>query len=139
MLSRMGGQWQISDGSGKPKATADLKYRLIVRSGVTAPDSPLSTIRRVTRKTIHRWLIDDESHFQLCPYDHRRRVWKRSGQRANPAFTIARHRGPQPGVISWGTIYFDSRTSLVVIRGTLTAQRYVNDILRTVLLPFLLQ
>ncbi|GFW28762.1 transposable element Tcb1 transposase [Trichonephila clavipes] len=38
-----------------------------------------------------------------------------------------------------GAISFDSRTPLVVIRGTLTAQRYVDNILRTVLLPFLLQ
>ncbi|GFX73956.1 transposable element Tcb1 transposase [Trichonephila clavipes] len=33
----------------------------------------------------------------------------------------------------------DVRNPLVVIIGTLTAQRYVDDILRTVLLPFLLQ
>ena len=39
----------------------------------------------------------------------------------------------------WGAICFDSRTPLVVIRGTLTAQRYVDDNLRSVLLPFLLQ
>ncbi|GFV21300.1 hypothetical protein TNCV_4888951 [Trichonephila clavipes] len=31
-----------------------------------------------------------------------------------------------------------SRNFLIVIRGPPTAQRYVNDILRTVLLPFLL-
>ncbi|GFV32473.1 transposable element Tc1 transposase [Trichonephila clavipes] len=34
---------------------------------------------------------------------------------------------------------FQSWTPLVVIRGTLTAQRYVDDILRTVLIPFILQ
>ncbi|GFS76512.1 transposable element Tc1 transposase [Trichonephila clavipes] len=39
----------------------------------------------------------------------------------------------------WGAISFDSRKPLVGIRGTLTAQRYVNDILGIVLLPFLLQ
>ncbi|GFX59004.1 hypothetical protein TNCV_3814381 [Trichonephila clavipes] len=38
-----------------------------------------------------------------------------------------------------GAISFDSRTPLDVIRGTLTAQRCVDDILRTVLLSFLLQ
>ncbi|GFV24871.1 hypothetical protein TNCV_883391 [Trichonephila clavipes] len=48
------------------------------------------------------------------------------------------HR-PQPGVMVWGANSFDSRTSLVFIRGTLTAQRCVDDILRTVLLPSLLQ
>ncbi|GFW20564.1 transposable element Tcb1 transposase [Trichonephila clavipes] len=38
----------------------------------------------------------------------------------------------------WDAISFDSRVPLVVIRGTFTAQRYVDDILRTVLIPFLL-
>ncbi|GFV62290.1 transposable element Tc1 transposase [Trichonephila clavipes] len=60
-------------------------------------------------------------------------------QRTDPDFSIARHTGPQPGVLVKGVSSFDSRTSLVVIRGTLTAKWYVNDILRIVLLPFLLQ
>ncbi|GFW01585.1 uncharacterized protein TNCV_4085001 [Trichonephila clavipes] len=33
--------------------------------------------------------FSDESHFQLCPGNHRRRVWRCLGQRADPAFTIA--------------------------------------------------
>ncbi|GFX67661.1 hypothetical protein TNCV_3934031 [Trichonephila clavipes] len=31
-------------------------------------------------------LLSDESHFQLCPYDHRRRVWIRPAQRADPVY-----------------------------------------------------
>ncbi|GFT75645.1 transposable element Tcb1 transposase [Trichonephila clavipes] len=30
----------------------------------------------------------------------------------------------------WGTIAYDSRSTLIVIRGTLTGQRYVDGILR---------
>ncbi|GFX26279.1 transposable element Tc1 transposase [Trichonephila clavipes] len=67
------------------------------------------------------------THFQLCPDDNRR-----TGQRANPAFTIARHVGPQSSVMVWGVISFDDRTPLVVIRGTFTSQLYVDDILRTI-------
>ncbi|PRD33486.1 UNVERIFIED_CONTAM: hypothetical protein NCL1_17417 [Trichonephila clavipes] len=44
-----------------------------------------------------RTVFSDESGFQLCPDDHRRRVWRRPGPRADPAFTIARHTGPQLG------------------------------------------
>ncbi|GFV40487.1 hypothetical protein TNCV_4643831 [Trichonephila clavipes] len=33
----------------------------------------------------------------LCPDDDRRRVWRRPGKRADPAFTSVRHTGPQPG------------------------------------------
>ena len=84
-------------------------------------------------------LTSDESHFQLCPDDHRSCGWRRTGKRGDPAFTIARHTDPQQGIMVWVAISCDSRTPLVVIRGTLTAQRYVDDILKPVLLPFLLQ
>ncbi|GFV58424.1 uncharacterized protein TNCV_4035991 [Trichonephila clavipes] len=42
-----------------------------------------------------RIVFSDKSRFQLCPDDHRRPVWERPGQRADPAFTIACHKGPQ--------------------------------------------
>ncbi|GFY11726.1 transposable element Tc1 transposase [Trichonephila clavipes] len=86
-----------------------------------------------------RIVFINESRFQLCPDDHRRRIWRRPGQRANPAFPIARHTSPQPGVIVWGAFSFDIWALLVGVRDALTAQQYVDDILRTVLLPFLLQ
>ncbi|GFW75901.1 HTH_Tnp_Tc3_2 domain-containing protein [Trichonephila clavipes] len=42
------GRFQGYDGSGRPKTTEDQEDRLIVRSAVTASNSSLSTIRRVT-------------------------------------------------------------------------------------------
>ncbi|GFW83635.1 HTH_Tnp_Tc3_2 domain-containing protein [Trichonephila clavipes] len=81
-----------------------------------------------------RIVFSDESHFQLQPDDNRRRP----GQHGDTAFSIARYTGPQPIVMVWCAISFDSPTRLVVIRDTLTAQRYIDDILRIVLLPFLL-
>ncbi|GFX03504.1 transposable element Tc1 transposase [Trichonephila clavipes] len=52
-----------------------------------------------------RSLFSDESHFQLCPDDHRRRVWIHPGQRKDPAFTIARPTGPQPKFTYPGLIF----------------------------------
>ncbi|GFX95357.1 transposable element Tc1 transposase [Trichonephila clavipes] len=80
-----------------------------------------------------RIVFSDKSRFQLCPDNHRRRVWRRPGQSADPAF--------MPHWLStrsydFGCPFFDSWTSLVVIRGALTAQRYFDDILRNVLLSF---
>ncbi|GFY14716.1 transposable element Tcb2 transposase [Trichonephila clavipes] len=135
-------RFQHHDGSSQPRATADREDR----SAVTAPDLLLSTIRRAARKQMSTMTIQtaDGAKFtlvstatpltlnELCPDDHPRCP----GQRADPTFPIA---GPQPGFVVWGAISFNSWTPLVVIRGTLTAQPYVNDILRTVLLPFLLQ
>ncbi|GFS68379.1 uncharacterized protein TNCV_3000601 [Trichonephila clavipes] len=80
---------------------------------------------------------DNEIRLQLCPDDHRRRVWRRPGQRADPAFTIARYTVPQPGVLVWGAVSFDSCSALVIITGTHSQTvRRQDDILRTVLLPF---
>ncbi|GFV62443.1 transposable element Tc1 transposase [Trichonephila clavipes] len=60
-------------------------------------------------------------------------------QHADPAFTIARHTCPLPGVIAWGAISFDSRTLSVVIKGhtysTAARRRHSENLL----LPFLLQ
>ncbi|GFV82104.1 transposable element Tcb1 transposase [Trichonephila clavipes] len=37
----------------------------------------------------------------------------------------------------WGAIAYDGRSTLIVMRGTLTGQRYVDDILRPHVGPFL--
>ncbi|UYV69265.1 hypothetical protein LAZ67_6003030 [Cordylochernes scorpioides] len=41
--------------------------------------------------------------------------------------TSEHHTGPKQGVMFWGAISVDSRTPLVVIPGTLTAQRESNE------------
>ncbi|GFX48172.1 transposable element Tc1 transposase [Trichonephila clavipes] len=86
-----------------------------------------------------RIVFNDEVRFRLCSEHHGKRVWRRPGQHDDLAFTIARHTSIQLRVMVWGVISFDSRTPLVFISGTLKAHRYVDGILRTVLLPFLLQ
>ncbi|GFU30447.1 HTH_Tnp_Tc3_2 domain-containing protein [Trichonephila clavipes] len=101
------GRFQHHDERSQPRATADREDRLIVRSAVTASDSLLSTIRHDKCPSCwnhaewRRIVFRDESCFQLRPDDNRRRVWRLPGQRADPAFTIAHHTGPQPGVMIW--------------------------------------
>ncbi|GFU71369.1 HTH_Tnp_Tc3_2 domain-containing protein [Trichonephila clavipes] len=41
------------------------------------------------------------------------------------------------GVTVWGAISWDTRSSLVVLQGNLTARRYVDDILTPIVLPML--
>ncbi|GFU48599.1 HTH_Tnp_Tc3_2 domain-containing protein [Trichonephila clavipes] len=74
------------------------------------------------------------NRFSLSADDHRTRVWRRSGQRSDPAFIVERHT---KGVTVWGAISWDTRSSLVVLQGTLTARRYVDDILTPIVLPML--
>ncbi|UYV64900.1 hypothetical protein LAZ67_3002334 [Cordylochernes scorpioides] len=70
--------------------------------------------------------------------DSRRvRVWRRRGERFNPAAIVERPTVRQRGIMVWGAIAYDSRSPLLRIQGTMTAQRYVDDMLRPVTLPYL--
>ncbi|GFT05287.1 HTH_Tnp_Tc3_2 domain-containing protein [Trichonephila clavipes] len=84
-----------------------------------------------------RVIFSDESRFSLSADDHRTRVWRRSGQRSDPAFIVERHTAISQGVTVWGAISWDTRSSLVVLQGTLTARRYVDDILTPIVLPMI--
>ncbi|GFW11933.1 hypothetical protein TNCV_4529991 [Trichonephila clavipes] len=82
-------------------------------------------------------IFSDESRFSLSADDHRTRVWRRTGQRFDPAFIVERHTAISQGVTVWGAISWNTRSSLVVLQGTLTARRYVDDILTPIVLPML--
>ncbi|GFX58847.1 transposable element Tcb2 transposase [Trichonephila clavipes] len=75
-------------------------------------------------------VFSDESRFVLGTDDNRVRVWRRPGERYNSPHTVLRHTARTAGVMVWGAIAYDSRSTLIVMRGTLTGQRYVDDILR---------
>ncbi|GFV09806.1 transposable element Tcb2 transposase [Trichonephila clavipes] len=59
------------------------------------------------------------------------------GERLIPAFVLQRHTVPTAGVMIWGAIAYNTRSTLVLIRGTMTAQRYVRDILQPHVLPLM--
>ncbi|GFV02228.1 HTH_Tnp_Tc3_2 domain-containing protein [Trichonephila clavipes] len=140
-------------GSGRPRNTNDREDRAIRRVATSAPTTSLASIQRhlppsrhpvPSRETIRRRLTEvgfeeptDESRFSLSADDHRTRVWRRTGQRSDPAFIVKRHTAISQGVTVWGAIYWDTRSSLVVLQGTLTARRYVDDILTPIVLPML--
>ncbi|GFV96473.1 transposable element Tcb1 transposase [Trichonephila clavipes] len=48
-----------------------------------------------------------------------------------------RHTGPVPEIMVWGGIGYHSRTLLVRIAGTLNSQRYISEVLKPVVLPYL--
>ncbi|UYV65492.1 hypothetical protein LAZ67_3004512 [Cordylochernes scorpioides] len=64
----------------------------------------------------HRVVFSDESRFCLSSDSRRVRVWRRRGKRSNPAAIVERP---------------------TVRQRTMTAQRYVDDVLRPVTLPYL--
>ncbi|UYV76907.1 K02A2.6-like [Cordylochernes scorpioides] len=85
----------------------------------------------------HRVVFSDESRFCLSSDSRRVRVWRRHGERPNPAAILERPTVRQRGIMVWGAIAYDSRTPLLRIQGTMTAQRYFDDVLRPVTLPYL--
>ncbi|UYV60183.1 hypothetical protein LAZ67_1000258 [Cordylochernes scorpioides] len=85
----------------------------------------------------HRVVFSDESRFCLSSDSRRVRVWRRRGERSNPAAIVERPTVRQCGIMVWGAIAYDSRSPLLRIQGTMTAQRYVDDVLRPVTLPYL--
>ncbi|UYV79004.1 hypothetical protein LAZ67_17000620, partial [Cordylochernes scorpioides] len=85
----------------------------------------------------HRVVFSDESRFCLFSDSRRVRVWRRRGERSNPAAIVERPTVRQRGIMVWGAIAYDSRSPLLRIQGTMTAQRYVDDVLRPVTLPYL--
>ncbi|GFW38414.1 transposable element Tcb2 transposase [Trichonephila clavipes] len=82
-------------------------------------------------------VFNDESRFVLGTDDNRVRVWRHPGERYNSPHTVLRHTARRAGVMVWGAIAYDSRSTLIVMRGTLTGQRYFDDILRPHVKPFL--
>ncbi|GFV80694.1 transposable element Tcb2 transposase [Trichonephila clavipes] len=89
--------------------------------------------------TVADWqnvVFSDESGFGLGTDDSRVWVWRRPGVRKNPPHCSTSHCSH-----SWcnglGAIAYDSRSTLIVMRGTLMNQRYVDDIHRTHVGPFL--
>ncbi|GFU95673.1 DDE_3 domain-containing protein [Trichonephila clavipes] len=83
-----------------------------------------------------RVIFSDESRFSLSADDHRTCL-EAHRPAVDPAFIVERHTAISQGVTVWGAISWDTRSSLVVLQGTLTAREYVDDILTPIVLPML--
>ncbi|GFY14274.1 transposable element Tcb2 transposase [Trichonephila clavipes] len=66
--------------------------------------------------------------FNFSSDDNRVRVWRTRGECLNPVFAFQRHTTLTAGVMVWGAIACNTRSPLVLIRGTMTTQWYVHDI-----------
>ncbi|GBL79108.1 Transposable element Tc1 transposase [Araneus ventricosus] len=82
-------------------------------------------------------VFSDESRFCLGASDGRVWVRRRPGERLQPTCLRPRHTGPTLGVMVWGAISYDSRSTLVVIPRTLTANLYISLVIQPVVLLFI--
>lgn len=82
-------------------------------------------------------LFTDESRFTLSTCDRRDRVWRRRGERYAACNIIQHDRFSGESVTVWGGISLEGRTALhVLTRGSLTAVRYRDEILRPIVRPY---
>jgi transposase len=76
-------------------------------------------------------LFSDELRFALRSPDGRARVWRRPGERYAPCNFSERLSFNGRSIMVWGGFSWEARTQLVFIeRGTLTAHRYIEEVLQ---------
>ncbi|GFW64333.1 transposable element Tcb1 transposase [Trichonephila clavipes] len=93
--------------------------------------------RRMWAAEWNEVLFTDESRICLQRHDGRIRVWRQCGERMLNSCVIHQHIGLQPGIMVWGDIGYHTRAHLVRIAGTLNNQRYISEVLKPVVLPYL--
>ena len=90
-----------------------------------------------TRRQWGSVLFSDESKFNLSFADGRQRVWRRRGERFDDQCVTAFDRWGGGSVHVWGGISAFQKTELVVLDGNVTAQSYINDVVRPVVVSFM--
>ncbi len=82
-------------------------------------------------------LFTDESWFSLYRADGRQHVWRRVGERFAFVNLVDRVAHGGGGVMVWAGVYYEQRTQVHFIDGILNAQRYRDEILRPIVVPFI--
>ncbi|GFU86776.1 transposable element Tcb2 transposase [Trichonephila clavipes] len=89
------------------------------------------------RKEWSNVLFSHVSRFSVHLDNRRIFIWRDRGSRNNPAFVHESVRFGGGGVLVYGGISIDGRTDLYIIRdGPLTARRYRDEILRSIVVPY---
>ena len=81
-------------------------------------------------------MFSDESRFWLSGTDGRVRVWRRRGERNLPPNLLQTVAYGGGSLKVWGGISLNNKTDLILIRGNLTAERYVEGVVQNHILPF---
>ena len=82
-------------------------------------------------------MFSDESRFCLRFIDGRVRVWRRRGERFADSCVSAVTPFGGGSVMVWGGMSSAGKTNLPIIDGNLNAQRYRDEILQPIALPYL--
>ncbi|GFX02034.1 transposable element Tcb2 transposase [Trichonephila clavipes] len=75
-------------------------------------------------------LFSDESRFSLSSNCRRQLIWRESGTAYHPENIREKDRYPTCNIMVWAGIMINGRTRLhVVANGTMTGQRYIDEVL----------
>ena len=145
---------QQRGAGGIPVSVQTIRNRLRatgLKSRVPAKKPCLSQGHRAARLQFARYHVrwnrqqwrtvtfSDERRFCLRHIDRRLRVWRRNGERHAEVNVQPCHAYNGGSVMVWAGVTADRRTDLVVVPGILTGQRYIDEILRPHVVPFLRQ
>ncbi|GFV82339.1 transposable element Tcb2 transposase [Trichonephila clavipes] len=130
----------VSQTISRHLAEANIKSKCPFRALPLTPEHQQLRLQWCEARSI--WNVTDwqkvsnESWFGWGTDDNRARVWRRPVERYNSPHTSLRHTICTTSVMVWGAIAHDSRSTLIVLHGILTGQRYADDILRFHVGPF---
>ncbi|GFY28100.1 transposable element Tcb2 transposase [Trichonephila clavipes] len=82
--------------------------------------------------SVRKWanvMFNDESRFSLSSDSRRVTIWRERGTRFEPRNITERHHFPSKGVMVWAGIMMDGRTDHFFDTGSVTAQRYKDEVL----------
>ncbi|GFV41273.1 transposable element Tcb2 transposase [Trichonephila clavipes] len=134
----------VTNAPVRPTASSTIIQAKIAPS-LGAPVSSRTIQRRLaeghlgSRRPLSEWnqvVFRDESRFNLSSDGNRVRVWRPHGE-SSILPLLYNDTTLTASVIVWSVIAYNIRLLLVLIRGTMTSQWYVHDILQPHVLPLL--
>jgi len=102
----------------------------------------LQWVRQHVRLNRGQWgqiLFTDESRFHVQRHDGRQMVYRRAGERYAQCCVQQAAQYGHGSVMAWAGITATQRTDLVIVRGNLNAQNYINNILTPHAFPLIQQ
>ncbi|GFT83118.1 transposable element Tcb2 transposase [Trichonephila clavipes] len=110
-------------GSGRPQQTSRREDHQIVST------SNCFINRHPSTAEWNHVIFSEESRINLSRDDNHVHEWRPRDECFNPVFALQHQTAPTAGVRVLGAITYNTRLPLVFIRGTITTQQYVHDIL----------
>lgn len=80
-------------------------------------------------------LFSDETRFALVPDNYRLRVWRVPGRPSRLRYPSQRAQQHGGSIMFWAGIMHGTRTDILHIQGTMTADLYLNQVLQPVVRP----